>query len=108
MKIVSMKIDRDSAEEKAEAAMPAENPFPYGLCLRLCEDEMEALGLKEPLPVGTKCAIEARAVVTETRDNESVGGKDVGMSIQIVAMGLEPDKKSAADMLYGKDEEREY
>lgn len=105
MKIVSMKVDRDSAEERAEATMPEENPFPYGLCLNLDEDAMEKLGLDEPLPVGTKCVIEARAVVTATRDNESLGGKDCGMSIQIVAMGIEPDKKSAANTLYGDDDE---
>lgn len=104
MKIASMKIDRESAEEKAEAAMPTENPFPYGLCIDADEDVMEKLGLDAPLPVGTKCRIEARAVITATRDNESVGGKDCGMSIQIVAMGIEKDGKSAADTLYGDDD----
>lgn len=106
MKIVSMEIDRDP-EEAAEAAMPEPNPFPYGLCLRLCEEDMDKLKLEEPYPVGTIVTIEARAVVTETRDNESIGGKDVGMSIQITNLGLEAHKKTAADTLYGKEDKSE-
>lgn len=105
MKIVDMKVDRESAEEKAEAAMPVENPYPGGLCLYLCEDELEKLGLKEPLSVGTKCNIEARGVVVGTSDNESIGGRDVSMRIQITALGLSPTEKSAAHKLYGDDGE---
>lgn len=105
MKIVDMKVDRESAEEKAEmaAAVPNENPYPYGLVIRANEDVMEKLNLDEPLPVGTSCRIEAIGVVTETTDNESIGGKNVSMSIQITSMGIAPQKagKSAANTLYG-------
>lgn len=87
MDLVSMKTDDSGC-----MADCTPNPYGYGLCLRLNDDQCEALGIKAPLAAGAVVTIQARAVVTEaTARTEADGddkGPDISLGLQITDMAL--------------------
>jgi hypothetical protein len=105
-KLVSMKVDRSSAEEKTEAAsMAVDQPaYPYGLSINLDEDGLEKLGLSaDDLKVGDTKMLIAKVEVTSVSSNETKGGgKSESVCLQITDCCLEeaPSGKSAAASLY--------
>lgn len=103
-KLVSMKMSKKEAKETMVGpATSSDAPkYPYGLELRLGNDELEKLGLTEGLKAGTKCTITAEAQVTEYREVERMSGDDsCSMEIQITALAIEPTKKSKKDAKAG-------
>ena len=109
MNLVSMKREPNEA---AEAAITGDNPYGYGLVLRLDDDQCEALGIKSPPAPGAVYMVHARAFVQsvaieaeETSEVAAEGNKpDVTMSLQITDMSIDPQGRSAADVaasLYG-------
>jgi hypothetical protein len=84
--------------KKAPAKMGDEMPnamsgevedYPYGLCIRLEKEQLDALNLMELPEVGKACKILATGVVTQS--SMQPGGKDPGVSIQITALQLIQD-----------------
>ena len=107
MALVNMAI-ADEAPESYE-----DNPYGYGLCIRLNPNQSAALGISTPPPAGTKMMIHAMAVatrVTEEADLEEGGGsaeKEVYLELQITDMQIDAPgntsaKEDAATMLYGE------
>jgi len=103
MKLASLKTD-DSG--MCEPCPP--NPYGYGTCISLNDDQCEALGITTPIPAGTVVSIQAVAVVesvTESveRDGDDTGN-DVSMRLQLTDMGISPMKSTIdpAEMLYSK------
>ena len=96
MDLVSMKTDDSGC-----MADCAPNPYGYGLCLRLNDDQCEALGIKAPLAAGATVTIQARAVVVEaTARTEADGddkGPDISLALQITDMGLSQSSARSAD-----------
>jgi len=97
-------------EDSAPEAIGS-NPYGYGLCIRLDDDQVEALGIKEPPAPGTVYRLVARAVaksvtasVEEPGETTEPGEKaDVYMELQITDMELTKDSgKSIAETLYGE------
>lgn len=87
---------------------PPENEGPelasnYGLRLCLNEDVLEKLGLEMPLPIGATVQITANAVVVAGRAD----GDMKSMELQIVEMGMDKPRKTAAGMLYPSATEAE-
>lgn len=84
--------------------------YGYGLTLHLNDEQLKALGVKKPFPVGTIIMVEAKAMVESTR--ESVEGRvdddgdtdytEVSMSLQITDMAVEAEgkAKNPAEILY--------
>jgi hypothetical protein len=68
----------------------------YGLRLCLNEDVLEKLGLDMPLPIGATVQITANAVVVAGRAD----GDMKSMELQVVEMGMDKPRKTAAGMLY--------
>jgi len=68
----------------------------YGLRLCLNEDVLEKLGLDMPLPVGATVQITANAVVVAGRAD----GDMKSMELQVVELGLDKPRKTAAGLLY--------
>lgn len=68
----------------------------YGLCLCLNEDVLEKLGLDMPLPIGATVQITANAVVVAGRAD----GDMKSMELQVVEVGMDKPRKTAAGMLY--------
>jgi hypothetical protein len=75
----------------------------YGLRLCLNEDVLEKLGLDMPLPIGATVQITANAVVVAGR----MDGDATSMELQIVELGLDKARKTAAGKLYPSAQEAE-
>ncbi len=105
MDLKSMKVDPNTAEERMEAATALTEPpeYPYGLCLTLNEDSLEALGIDSLPQVGSKVKIEAEATVVSASVSDTGGGPNPRLEVQIENMGMEigKEKPSPQDILYG-------
>ena len=108
--MVSMKIDNDGADSYSP------NPYGYGLCICLTEEQVEALGLNaNPPAAGSKVGIQAVAIVRrvtqeadpaeEVAEGESATDIDVVLELQITDMEVRPEGGTqiaqTASMLYG-------
>lgn len=83
-------------------------PYDYGLCLVLDDDQCEKLGIKTPPAVGTRVMVQASALVKRSGAELEEPGESQGisLSLQIIEMGVSMGgvDKSAAEILYGKKE----
>lgn len=92
------------------AREPMEPEYPYGLCISLCKDELEKLGMKvEDYKIGDVIALDA---VTKVK---SISQDDMGydrIELQITDLGIEteedndakPVAKTVGGSLYGASE----
>ncbi len=106
MAMISMKISKDSDDVA---------PYGCGLCIRLNEEQVEALGLdKHPPAPGAKVGIRAIATVrrvtqeADPDEAEEQGERadiDVALELQITEMEVTKEAKPAARVLYGCEEE---
>lgn len=100
MDLVSMK--RSPAEAK-EAATPADTApeYPYGLRLRLEDEELQKLGLTTLPDVGTSLVLTARVEVCGTSAYDSESGKHRSVELQLTDLALAPEQRPAnAEALY--------
>lgn len=105
-KLVSLKIDRSEREKRyADAVIaPDAAEYPWGLSITLDNETLEKLGIDKLPKVEASVTLEARAKVTSVSSNESThSGKSRSVSLQITHLCLESGRKSAADVLYGKE-----
>ncbi len=101
MKIVSMKIDPNSAEEKAEPQSMMEKPdYPYGLCVNIDEDGMEALGMSKLPKVGDVFQLAGLGKVVSVNQSADENSDRSSFSIQITDLGLEKSGKKISATLY--------
>ena len=100
-----------------EAAQYAPNPYGYGLCLRLTEEQVELIGLdKNPPKAGSVVSIRAFATVAqvtssynpaeEAAEGEDPQSIDVALELQITDLEVTDTtdmQGQRASMLYGTD-----
>lgn len=93
MKLVSMA----KKKEASEVAMGEDSLYPYGTEIRLEDDQLVALGMKELPKVGTVVNLQAKAKVISASAREEQDG-DICSSIclQITDLGVEPGSTSEA------------
>lgn len=99
MALVSMKTD----DTGCEPCSP--NPYGYGLCIRLNEDQCEALGIKTPPAAGARLTVTAAAFVRSATQTVEADGDDAGpdvyLELQITDMELSAARsQSGAESLY--------
>lgn len=106
MGMVDMKTSGDDYGIDAASS----NPYGYGLCINLTDEQVEALGLNvNPPAAGTEVGVRAIAkVVTITQDvngDPDDGEVGVSLSLQITSMEVNPEapnnNDAAATLLYG-------
>lgn len=106
MALVSMK----TGNEDNEYAEISENPYGYGLCLRLNPEQCKALGIDTPPKAGTAMMLMAKSIVarsTEEADIEEEGEApetEVYLELQITDLEVRAASDgtaSAATVLYG-------
>lgn len=103
-------MKKASREEMYEEKEYDEPKYPYGLCISLCQDSMEKLGITALPEVGSEMMIHAKVYVKSTRAYETMeDGEDMGMDLQITDMEIMPAEGEAnneqrASMLYGGGE----
>lgn len=102
-KLVSMKLTK--AEAKGEEITEDRQEFPFGLTIRLDNDALDKLGMKELPEVGSDLELMAKVEVTEVMQHTRSGEKKPvkGLSLQITDMNLfkRESPKKAADEIYG-------
>ncbi len=106
MGMISMKLSKDSDDDA---------PYGCGLCIRLNEEQVEALGLgKHPPAPGSKVGLRAIATVrrvTQEADPDEAEEKgedsdvDVALELQITELEVTREARPAASVLYGSNEE---
>lgn len=105
MKMTSMKrsaADKKESQETATIGPGAQEDYPYGLVVRLGDDELEKLGMGTLPAVGEEYMMMATARVrsVSASDRED-GGKHRDLELQITDMALARQSSSnAADTLY--------
>ena len=97
-----------AVEGNNDYSMPSDNPYGYGLCISLTEEQVEALGLDvNPPAVGSQVGICAIAKVVQVTSETEVDGDDdvdVRIQLQITSMEVTQDgisSTNAATVLYG-------
>ncbi|MGE3341497.1 MAG: capsid staple protein [Candidatus Altimarinota bacterium] len=106
LKMVSMKKE-PKKEEKDKSDSPAtcspmDEPFPYGLRIRLENDELSKLGMDELPEVGKTCKIEAEGVVQSVSSNQYKNDAENRRSVEIQLTKLGVSK---AEIVADEDEE---
>lgn len=92
-KLVDM---RKTPEEKMEDMMPmgTVNEYPYGLCIRLTQDELDKLDVDHAdWEIGDIFDLRAMARVTSVSENETEAGKKCCVELQIVMLGAESESE---------------
>ena len=83
------------------------NPYGYGLCIRLNPKQCEILGISTPPEAGTVLSIKAMATATTVTQEVDIGedDKEVYLELQITDMeiGNASSSSKSASMLYGSD-----
>ena len=97
--MASMKKAHKDSEGMGASVAPAspDEEYPYGLRLRLENEELEKLGLSELPEVGKRCKIMAEGVVESVSSNESKGSDGNRKSVEIQVTGMKIDKADSAE-----------
>lgn len=99
-----MKDMRLSKKEQVEIMSPSPPVYPYGLCISLCNDELEKLGLNyEDLQTGDMIDLRCLASVTSKSCHDNGDGDCYRIELQIQFMEAEDEeeeKESVTRRLY--------
>jgi len=81
-----------TAEERVEIMSPSPPRYPYGLCISLCEDELEKLGIsKEEVESGDMIHFQALAKATSVTRCDTDNGETCRAEFQIMFMSAEDE-----------------
>lgn len=99
-----MKMDQ---KEKTEFMSPSPPDYPYGLCISLCEDELEKLNLDDSeVSVGDMVHLVCMATVTSISKHDSeMNGPSCRVELQITHIAAEDEDeetKGVTSKLYKK------
>lgn len=81
--------------------------YPYGLCINLETEQLEALGIDGDCEVGDMIHLSAMAEVTSCSERKTEGGSDCRIELQITHLGLENEDEEGEGRKksrYGDDE----
>lgn len=94
MKLVDMKLPKKNKSDTLNAPVAVDQEeYPYGLCIRLNNDQLNKLGIFDQMDVDMGVTITAIGTVKSKEKSEMQGGKsDKSLSIQIKQIGIEPEK----------------
>lgn len=91
-KIPSMVDMAFSQEEKEDFSKPTLPRYPYGLCLSLCQDELDKLGIEiGDVGVGDMLHLHCLAKVTSVSSNENENGSSSRVELQVTHIAAEDE-----------------
>ncbi len=113
---VNMAVTPQEREEEDYASpapeAPAQPIYPYGLCISLCQDELEKLDLEDDCDVGDMLHMHCIARVTSVSKNDTTDGPKMRVELQITDIAAEsedeenaeysPNKGNIRDKMYSK------
>lgn len=83
-----------SQKEKEEVQNPSPPQYPYGLCISLCQDELEKLGLSaEELGVGDMIHLHSLAKVTSVSSYDSENGSHQRVELVLAYISAEDEEE---------------
>lgn len=89
-KLTDMELDDDDIIDQVCPVVKPEQPrYPWGLCLRLTEKELEKLGLDDDCDVGDYIDIRAFACVTSVSKTDGPEGPRCSVELQVEKMAVE-------------------
>ncbi|HZF28702.1 MAG TPA: hypothetical protein VE907_06275 [Gammaproteobacteria bacterium] len=96
MKLTSMKVKKRDKEKTLGMMSPSAvgdgDQYPYGLRIRLENEQLDKLGFKDMPKVGDYLTIEAECCVISTSQNTNQGGDERrNLELQIEKIGCEED-----------------
>lgn len=87
--MVSMEMDSKEKAEMLTASLPR---YPYGLCLSLCQDELDKLGIEVgEVGVGDMLHLHCLAKVTSVSSNENEDGSYSRVELQVTHIAAEDE-----------------
>lgn len=100
----------ERAEERAEELDEQENgpEYPWGLTIRLEQEELDKLDNLTDKKAGDVCIINAKAIITRVSSEDELDGegKENSINLQITDMEVTPENTTDnAEKLYGDKEE---
>lgn len=105
-KMTDMALTPSEAVEQTMPMSLANTPrYPYGLCISLCQDELEKLGFAAgDMEVGDVVHLHALAKVTSVSQNETEGGMNSRVELQLVMIEIESEdaENEAAEPMSAK------
>ncbi|WP_138651730.1 capsid staple protein [Pseudoxanthomonas sp. X-1] len=109
MKLVSMK--KTDEEEKKEASSECcgdykEPDYPWGLRVRLEDEQLEALGIGSMPPVGAPMELQALAKVISVSEEQVEGKPKRCLELQITDLAVGGIRMPIADRLFAKGAEQ--
>lgn len=104
MELKSMKMSQKAKKDSMPSEV-SEQEYPYGLCIRLDEDQISKLELPDLPKAGSGMMIVARADVRSVAITDNDDGKKRHLELQITDMSLkqEKEKQSATKVMYGEE-----
>lgn len=95
---------RSPEDDKKDMSIPVESSpyvgpkYPYGLCICLCDDEIDKLGIDGMPDAGDMVLLNALAKVTSVNMSERDDGtSNRRIELQITHMGVDEDQPSPDD-----------
>ncbi len=104
-KLVSMKLTPKQSKAESEPTEVTRPEYPFGLRIRLHEEDLQRLGIKELPAVDLALRVAALTrVVQVSSDESSAGGAHRSVELQITDLALYKTSatKDAGETLYGK------
>ena len=101
----SMKMTAAEREKRMEApsSVSTDAPtYPWGLSITLDNESLDKLGSDGVYNVGDEMVLIAQVKVTSVSSQESAGGKNKSVGLQITAMCLEEGDRETANAAAGK------
>lgn len=79
------------AHEKMEYSSPSTPTYPYGLCISLCQDQLDKLGMEEEVNRGDILHMHCLAEVTSVSTVDNSNGKETRVELQITHISAEDE-----------------
>ena len=102
MKLHDMKLGSKQKSLLSEMPKMDAPEYPYGLRIRLEEDQLKKMGITELPKLEKEVELIAKGYISSVSSNESEYGSHRCVEIQITEMAFEPKKKSQSETLYGE------
>lgn len=105
MKFVDMKRSpKDYQTGALVADCPSPDLYPYGLCIRLNQEDLDKLNLDDDVESGDMVHLHAMAKVTCVSKRDTTTGKTVDVELQITHLSVEDEDDENEETEEGMDE----
>ena len=101
MKLSDMKLSPKQKSLISEMPKMEGPEYPYGLRIRLEDDQLKKLGMDELPKIEKEVSIVAKGFISSVSSNDSDYGSHRCVEIQITELALDKPDKSESESLYG-------